>query len=189
MPTNHVARTRAPVEVAFACTSCGFAARALVEGEGVGTATSFILVDREHADQCAAEEAIEEAHHHAQVTASIAPCPRCHKRSRAAVAAYVVKSAFAVAGFLALAGVLVLVDLEWVHYVLAPMAAAAALACARHRRTRYLQASTMLHDVRPEVVLPRAQVRSLPPAPAAKPAPPREQIAPTPAGDEPRTLR
>jgi hypothetical protein len=161
----------------------------MVEGEGVGTATSFILVDREHADQCAAEEAIEEAHHHAQVTASIAPCPRCLKRSPSAVAAYIVKSTFAVAGFLALAGVLVLVDLEWVHYVLAPLAAAAALACAKHRRTRYLQASAMLHDVRPEVVLPRAQVRSLPPAPAAKPVAPPERVEPTPAADEPRTLR
>jgi hypothetical protein len=180
---------RGPVEVAFACPSCGFAARAIVESEGVGTATSFLLLDRKHADAHAAEEAIEEAHHHAQVTASIAPCPRCRKRSRTAVAAYIAKSLFAVGGFFALAGVLVLVDLAWARYLLAPVMVAAALACAQHRRTRYLQASAMLQKIQPEVVLPRAEVRSLPPAPAAKPVAPPERIEPTPAGDEPRTLR
>lgn len=189
MPTNHRARLRAPVEVAFACPSCGFAARAIVEGEGVGTATSFIILDRDHARASAAEEAVAEARHDAQVTASIAPCPRCRKRSRTAVASYVVKSALAVTGFAALGIVLWLFLHDWLRYILPPVMAAAALGSAKRRRTRYHLAGALLQNVRPEAVLPRAQVRSLPPAPAPKPATPPERIEPTPAGDEPRTLR
>jgi hypothetical protein len=189
VPTKHRARLRTPVEVAFACPSCGFAARAIVEGEGIGTATSFVILDRGHARDSAAEEALAEARHDAQVTASIAPCPRCMKRSRTAVMQYVVKSVFAVVGFLALAVVLWLLIHDGWRYLVSPLMIVAAAASAKRRRTRYELAGTMLQGIRPEAVLPRAQVRSLPPAPVSKPAPSPERIEPTPAGTEPRTLR
>ena len=62
MATQHVVRTSAPVEVAFHCASCDFAARVVVEGHGVGAATSFIVLDRRHAREAAATEAAAEAH-------------------------------------------------------------------------------------------------------------------------------
>ena len=189
MPTNHRARLRTPVEVAFACPSCGFAARAIVEGEGVGTATSYIIVDRDNARERAAEEAVAEARHDAQITASIAPCPRCMRRSRTAVASYVIKSALAVAAFAGLGVAALLVSHGWPCWFLPPLMAAAALGSAKRRRARYNLAGSLLQSIRPEAVLPRAEVRSLPPARPPRPIEPPERIEPTSASDEPRTLR
>jgi hypothetical protein len=181
--TRHVVDTSAPVEVAYHCDSCNFSARVVVEGSGRGTATSFIIVDRKRARAAAAEEAVAEAHHDARVTAAIAPCPRCLKRSRRAVASYLARSLLVGIGWVALGFVFWWLTTGWLRWLLLGLMAAAASGTARQRRTRYALASTLLRDVRPEVVLPRAEVRSLP---AAKPA---VQPEPTPASDEPRTLR
>jgi hypothetical protein len=188
MARVHSARTRAPVEVGFSCPSCGFAARAVVEGEGVGTAASYIVIDRKNAREAAAEEAVAEARHDAKIIASILPCPKCQKRSRLAVAVFVVRALFEVTGFVALGVVLWWLTDLWLRWVLLGLMVGAAVGAAKRRRTRYRLASTLVLDIRPEAVLPRAQVVSLP-APPAKPATAPEPVEPTPMTDEPHTLR
>jgi hypothetical protein len=189
MATQHVVTTATPVEVAFHCGSCDFAARVVVEGHGVGAATSFIVLDRRHAREAAATEAAAEAHHDAQVTAAIAPCPRCMKRSRRAVASYVVRSLLVGIGWVALGFTFWWLLTGWLRWLMLGIMATAATGTARQRRTRYALASTLLRDVRPEVVLPRAEVRSLPAPPAPRPAVEPARVEPTPASDEPHTLR
>jgi hypothetical protein len=189
MARRHIVRTTVPVEVSYACASCGFSARAMVEGRGVGSASSYLFFDRKRARAKAGEEAVAEAAYDAHVTASIAPCPRCFTRSRSAVASFVIRSVLATIGWLVLGGTLWwLIDggLRWL--VLALLLAAAA-GTVRRRRMRYQLGSTLLRNVRPEVVLPRAEVRSLPPPPARARvvAPPISE--PTPPTDEPRRLR
>jgi hypothetical protein len=187
--TKHVVRTSAPVEVAFHCDSCDFSARVVVDGHGRGTATSFIILDRGSARAAAAEEAVAEASYDAQVTAAIAPCPRCMKRSRRAVASYVVRSLLVGIGWVALGFTFWWLLTGWLRWLMLGIMATAATGTARQRRTRYALASTLLRDVRPEVVLPRAEVRSLPAPPAPRPAVEPARVEPTPASDEPHTLR
>jgi hypothetical protein len=189
MATQHVVTTATPVEVAFHCGSCDFAARVVVEGHGVGAATSFIVLDRRHAREAAATEAAAEAHHDAQVTAAIAPCPRCMKRSRRAVASFVAVSLLACSGWVALGVMSWWFTAGWLRWLFVGITAAATAGTVRQRRTRYLIASSMLRDVRPEVVLPRAEVRSLPAAPAQRRAVEPVRVDVTPASDEPHTLR
>jgi hypothetical protein len=182
----HSARTRAPVEVGFSCSSCGFAARAVIEGEGVGTAASYIVIDRKNARDAAAEEAFAEARHDARIIGSILPCPKCRKRSRSAVALFVVRALFEVIGFLALGVVFWWLMDFWLRWVLLGLMVAAAFGAAKRRRSRYRLASALVLDIRPEAVLPRAQVVSLP---AVKATTAPEPIEPTPMSDEPHTLR
>lgn len=188
MARHHVVRTTIPVEVSYACAACGFSARAMVEGRGVGTASSFIVFDRRRARARAGEEAAAEAAHDAQITASIAPCPRCLERSRSAVASFVVRSVLATMCWVGLGGGLWWLEDGGLRWVFLAGLLAVAVASARRRRMRYQLASTLLRDVRPETILPRAHVRSLPPLRAPQPAV-AARVEPTPPSNEPRTLR
>jgi len=187
--TQHVVKTSGPVEVAFSCDACGFSAHALVEGRGTGSATSFIILDRRGARAAAAEEAEAEAKYDAQMTASIAPCPRCGKRSRVAAASFVVRSALVAIGFVALGAACWWIIASGMRWLVLGMFVAAAGGTVKQRRSRYALASTLLRDVRPDVVLPRAEVRQLPPPPVPRPVVEPVRVEPTPASDEPSTLR
>jgi hypothetical protein len=176
-----------PVEVAFACASCGFAARALIEGEGVGTATSYIVLDREHADEAAADEAVAEARHDAKVIGSIMPCPKCQQRSRAAVVSFIANAVLSVLGFVAFGALSWWLVGTWFGWFMLGLSLVMAITTAMRRRRRYQLASTLVIKIQPEAVLPRAQARGRLPAPPPTQAP--AAIERTPASEEPRTLR
>jgi hypothetical protein len=187
--TQHVVKTSGPVEVAFSCGACGFSARALVEGRSTGTATSFLILDRRRARAAAADEAEAEVRYDAQMTASIAPCPRCGKRSRTAAASFVVRSALVATGFLALGAACWWMIASWYSWLVLAVFVAAAGSAVKQRRLRYTLAATRLRDVRADIVLPRAEVRSLPPPPVPRPVVEPVRVEPTPASGEPSTLR
>lgn len=188
MATRYRTRTRAPVEVGFSCSACGYAARAVIEGEGIGTATSYIVLDRKSAREAAAEEAVAEARHDAQLVGSILPCPQCQRRSRVAVASFVARGVLAVTGFLALGVALWWLMDVWLRWVLLAAMVGAAVSSARRRRSRYQLASALVIDIRPETVLPRAHARRLSPAVVMVTAP-AASVEPTLRIDEPHTLR
>lgn len=89
MATNH--SVTAPVDVAFECVYCGHARAATVAAEGYGTGTSAIFFDRNAAR--AAKEADASLLNDAQQAAKLLECPKCRRRSRAAVTAFVARTA------------------------------------------------------------------------------------------------
>lgn len=194
MATKHTARAATRVEVDFDCRACGFAGTATVHGEGMGTSTSFLVLDRGHADQAALAEAEAEARHHAAVTAALMPCPRCHRRSMAAATQFVALTAVGAAMLLGGA-----VAARWLFgggrgWLLVALLVGSAASLVWRKRRHFRQVPILVEAVRPRAALPRAVVRAggdapqaaLAAAPSAASTDPAE--AP-PADGGPRLLR
>jgi hypothetical protein len=162
----HEVTTRTRIEVDLDCRACGFAGTALVEAAGVGTATALLGSAEE-----AAEESAADAAHQARVTAGLVRCPRCHHRSRAAVAQLVVLTALGVAALLALAIVTWWLDAGLRGWLIIAVLLVAAAKLAWNKRRQLREAEASVKAVRPRAVLPRAVAVQVAPAPPDEPAP------------------
>jgi hypothetical protein len=190
----HQVTTQTKVEVDFDCAACGFAGTALVNAEGIGTATSFIGVDRDPAREAALEESAEDAVHQARVTAALLPCPRCRHRSRAVIAQFVIFTVIGVVALLALAALAFWLDDGYRGWLIGGVLLVAAAQVAWRKRRHFKEAEARVETVRLRAVLPRAvAVQVARPAvtapvvaaPTASPATDEE----APADGGPRLLR
>jgi hypothetical protein len=173
--THHTAYTdETTVVVDVDCAYCGYAGTAAVRSRGKGTATSFVVFDRAHARDVASREAAEDLAHQARVTASLLPCPKCHRRSRAAVAQYVIGTVIGVVFLVALS-----VIAWWLtkpgggRWLGAAAFLFAAVVLAANKRKRFRTIGAQLVGVRIRPVLPQASAVKLGPAvtPIASKAP------------------
>jgi hypothetical protein len=191
----HHVTTQTTVEVDYDCPACGFAGTALVRAEGIGTATSFVVVDRDPAREAAAEESAEDAVHQAKVTAALLPCPRCRRRSRAVVAQFVIMTVLGVVALLALAVLAWRLDEGWRGRLIAGVLAIAAIQVARRKHRHFKDAEARVEKLRVRAVLPRAvavqgaSARPSPAAPVATPAADSPEPDEPPADGGPRLLR
>jgi hypothetical protein len=199
MATKHTAGAVTRVEVDYDCRGCGFAGTAMVHGEGIGTSTSFVVLDRGDAAQAARAEAEAEARHHATVTAALMPCPRCHRRSMAAATQFVAMTAVGVAALLGGA-----VAARWLFggavegWILVVWLVGSAVSVVARKRRHFRQVPLLVEAVRPRAAaLPRAVVveggARLPAGPtSSSPSPlgvaPADD-GPPPADGGPRLLR
>ena len=178
------------VAVDVECAYCGHAATALVRAKGTGTATSFILLDRDSARQAALDEAVEDMAHQAQVTAALLPCSRCHRRSRSALVQFVTMTVLGVLLLVVFAVVAWWITDPGFGHWLAPgslLFSAGVLGISKRKRLR--EVDSLLVDVRVRPVLPAATVvkggtGAL--VPIESKAPERE---PTNDGPEPKLLQ
>ena len=190
----HKVTTQTKVEVDFDCAACGFAGTALVNAEGIGTATSFIVVDRDPAREAALEESAEDAVHQARVTAALLPCPRCRRRSRAVIAQFVILTVLGVIALVALATLAFWLDDGFRGWLIGGALLAAAVQVAWRKRRHFKEAEARVEAVRLRAVLPRAvAVQGARPAVAApvvattSGSPASDEEAPADGG--PRLLR
>jgi hypothetical protein len=188
--TTHLVRTEEEtVSVDVDCAYCGYAGTAVVRATGTGTATSFLIVDRNHARRAAAEEAVEDLAHHAGVTASLLPCPSCGRRSRSTVVQHVIVTAIGALFLVALAvGVWLIADPGLGRWAGAGAFALAAGVTVNRARSRLRAAESLLVSVKQRPVLPPATVVKVGPAivPVASKAP---EPQPTHDGGDPKLLR
>ena len=86
---RHHAKVQASARTNFTCTSCGHRARATARAEGTGSAKSVLFLEPGNASRAARTRAENDALNRAELLLSIARCPSCHERGRAAVAGFV----------------------------------------------------------------------------------------------------
>lgn len=182
MPRNHHATTTTTVDVDFDCAACGYAGIVAVNGEGVGTAMSFVGFDRDHARRVATEEAVAEATHQARVTAALIPCPRCHRRARGAVFQHVLWTSLGALALLALTAGVRWIDTGFRATVAAGLFLAGAIALVVRKRRQFVAAGTLGSTMRVRAVVPAAKVvraGAVVPTPTRAPEPqPERESAP-----------
>ncbi len=185
MATKHVVKTQTQLDVDFDCDACGYSGIATVNAEGVGIATSFIGIDRGHAERAASEQSAGEALHHARLTAGLLTCPRCRHRSRAAAFQFMVMTAIGVVLLLAVAVVLLRFAERTRDVLLAGGLTVLAIGMAWRKRRQLRSAETLIVQVRAKppravVVLAKQQRQ---PARAKEPVPPIASAGPAPAAE------
>lgn len=158
MSTIHSVRTdEKTIAVDIDCPYCRYAGTADVRARGRGSATSFIVIDRDHARDAAAKEAIEDLAHQARVTASLLPCPQCRRRSRLAVTQYVIGTVLGMVCMVVLASVVWwLVKPGPSRWLCAGPLLFGAVALAATKRKRFRDTEALLVGVRARPVLPQA---------------------------------
>lgn len=82
----------------FQCASCGEESTAFVVGVGMGKGNSVLFLDNEGADRRATESAEKDAEQNIRETVSLARCPKCGLRNRAAVTTFWAKFVAMVVG-------------------------------------------------------------------------------------------
>ncbi len=177
MSTVHSVRTdEGTVAVDIDCAYCGYAGTAAVRARGSGSATSFVFFDRNSARRRAVDEALEDQAHQARVTAGLLPCPRCRRRSRAAVIGYVIGTVIGTVALVALAAaVWWLTDRGLEHWLGTGALLFGAVALAASKRKRLRDAEAQLVGVKLRAAIPQAAVVKVGPAvvPVASKAPER----------------